>query len=112
MKVDMFPQKDILTNMPIMLRISEVANPPSVEVEGLGKVPVTKEKDQFVGEFWSQKEGKYQVIVRGDNTVWRSSVNIEKQEYITFNQEMAIFGSLLVCCAIGLIIWMKKLKKI
>lgn len=112
MKVDVSPQKNILTNMPITLRISEVTNPPSVLVEGLGKVPVTKEKNQFVSEFWSQKEGKYQVIVKGDNTTWRSQVNIEKQEYITFNQEMAIFGGLLVCAAIGLILWMKRLKKI
>jgi hypothetical protein len=112
MKVDMFPSKNLLTNMPIMLKISGEKNAPSVEVEGLGKVPVSKEKDLFVGEFWSQKEGKYQVVVRGENSIWRSLVSIEKQEYITFNQEMAIFGGLLVCSAIGLVLWMKRLKKI
>ena len=112
MKVDMYPSKNILTNMPVMLKIYGEKNPPSVEVEGLGKVPVNKEKDKFVGEFWSQKEGKYQVIVRGESSVWRSLVSIEKQEYVTFNQHMAILGGLLVFSAIGLVLWMKRLKKI
>lgn len=112
MKVEMTPQKNILTYMPIMLKISGESNPPSVEVEGLGKVPVSKEKDKYISEFWSQKEGKYQIIIRGENSTWRSLVFIEKQGYVTFNQHMVIFGGILIFSAIGLILWMKRLKKI
>ena len=112
MKVDMIPQENLKTNMPIMLKISGEVKSPSVEVKGLGQVPVRKEKEQFVSEFWSQDKGKYQIIVRGENAIWKSMVTIEKQEYITFNQEMTIFGLLIICSAVGLVLWMRRLKKI
>ncbi len=60
MKVEITPQENILTYMPVMLKITGETKPPTVEVEGLGKVPVSKEKDKYVSEFWSQKEGSYQ----------------------------------------------------
>jgi len=112
MKVDLSPQGEIRAGMPITLKISEVSNPPLVEVKELGQVALRKMGNLFVGEFWSQKEGKYQISVRGDKVTWSSTINIEKQEYITFNQEMTIFGTLLLFGALGLILWMKKIKKI
>lgn len=111
MKVEMTPQKNILTYMPVMLKITGETNPPTVEVEGLGKVPVSKENGKFVSEFWSQKEGKYQIIIRGENTTWRSQVNIEPQGYVSFNQHMVILGGMLIFSAMGLVLWIKKLKK-
>ncbi|MFI5391541.1 MAG: hypothetical protein ACHQYQ_09280 [Bacteriovoracales bacterium] len=111
MKVDLSPQGEIRTNMTITLKISEVSNPPLVEVKDLGQVVLRKVGNVFVGDFWSQKEGKYQVFIRGDNGTWSKTINIEKQEYITFNQEMSVFGGLLLFGALGLILWMKKIKK-
>jgi hypothetical protein len=98
--------------MPITLRISGEEKAPKVEVKELGIVNLRKEGFEYVGEFWSQKPGKYQISVHGDNIIWRSVINIENQEYLSFNQEMTVFCGLLLACAIGLVIWMKRIKKI
>ncbi len=112
MRVEVNPFENVRTNMPITVKISDETTLPSLEVTDLGMVPVRKDGKDFVGEFWSQKEGKYQIVVRGKDSIWRSSIKIDNQKFITFNQEMTVFSILILVAAIGLILWMKKIKKI
>ena len=112
MKVEINPKEGLRATVPIDLKIKDTDNMPKVYVKGLGEVDVLKMDDGYQAVFWSSSPGTYEVVVEGKNKAFTKVLEIGEQKYLTFGQEFGFFTVLFILFSMGLILWIRKIKRL
>lgn len=111
MQVKILGEKEVRESIPIEIEISHSQGIPQIHVEGLGQVKGRPYGEKYMARFWAMKEGTYKVIVRDKTNVWKESIVVREQKYLSFGQEFTFFFILLFLFSLGVVWWMVKLKK-
>lgn len=112
MKVKILNKDDIRENVPIEIDIEGAKGKPQIFVKKLGKVDALAQKNGYKATFWTTKKGTYKITIKDQVHTITKNIIVEEQSYITFKQEFGFFLLIFSFVSIGLIIWMKRLKKI
>ena len=110
MKVTLFNEHHIRESVPIELAIAGAKGEPRVSVHGLGDVDVKLRGDKYIARFWTMEQGHYEIKVQDLEQTWQKVLIVKEQEYLGFAQEFSFFLVCLTLSALGVALWIKKLK--
>ncbi len=112
MKVKIRDKENIRESVPIEIEISDSTGEPRVYVENLGSVGVKLLKGKYMAQFWVMEKGLYRVVIRDKKDIWNENVFVKEQSYLSFIQEFTFFLAVFSLFSLGVVLWMKRLKKI
>ena len=112
MKVRLLNPDGIRESVPVELEIRAAKGIPQVHVEGLGDVEVKGKGEHYTAQFWTMEKGHYAIRVQDQSRVWRETLVVREQSYLGFAQEFGFFLVCMVIASLGVVLWVRKLKKI
>jgi hypothetical protein len=112
MNVEILNRDDIRESVPIELIINGVAEKPKIIVSNLGAVTPVEYLEGYKATFWSMAEGSYKIDIVAGSSSWSEIIEVQEQSYINFKQEFGLFSLLFVLVSLGVVKWIKHLKKV
>jgi hypothetical protein len=107
MIVELNPQNNFRTTVPIYLKVKNFNLPVIVEVKPIGEIAFSIKDKILSTHFWVDKSGNYELKIQDKNSIWSKEIHIEKQQFINFTNQFGFFSILFLILITGLILWMK-----
>jgi len=110
MKVILPEKSDAFTDQWLEIKIQESNSPPSVWIEGLGKIDVKNQGNKiYTATFLQKFPGTYHIKIISEGIEKEASIFIGASQAISFPMEMSIFLILLTLATYGVFKWTKKI---
>ena len=103
---------EVRESIPVEITIRNSQGIPKISVDKLGVITPKSSNSKYTATFWAMEEGVYQIVIRDQKEVFKETIVVKKQSYLSFEKEFGFFIFSLFVVLIILWLWMKKLKKI